>query len=70
MADAQTRSYPRFNHVALTVPGESLGEEGRRALLGFYGDPKARDLTGAPRLPGDLGIDIRDAMTYDLETPD
>jgi hypothetical protein len=37
MADDPTRSIPRFNHVALTVPADALDEEGRRALLDFYG---------------------------------
>jgi hypothetical protein len=27
---------PRFNHVAMSVPGELLGEEGRRDLVRFY----------------------------------
>jgi hypothetical protein len=29
---------PRFNHVAMSVPAELLGEEGRAELLDFYGD--------------------------------
>ena len=40
------------------------------ALVGFYGDAGTRDLTRAPRLPGEFGIGIRDAMTYELETPE
>lgn len=27
---------PRFNHVALSVPAELLGEAGRRDIVGFY----------------------------------
>ena len=27
---------PRFNHVAMSVPSELLGEEGRRDLVRFY----------------------------------
>ena len=27
---------PRFNHVAMSVPADLLGEEGRRDLVGFY----------------------------------
>jgi hypothetical protein len=38
MAEAESRSYPRFNHVALTVPSESLNSDGREALLDFYGE--------------------------------
>lgn len=29
---------PRFNHVALSVPGDRLDAEGRAALAAFYGD--------------------------------
>jgi hypothetical protein len=29
---------PRFNHVAMSVPADLLGEEGRAELLDFYGD--------------------------------
>ncbi len=29
---------PRFNHVAMSVPADLLDEEGRAALLRFYGD--------------------------------
>lgn len=29
---------PRFNHVAMSVPAELLGEQGRRELCEFYGD--------------------------------
>jgi hypothetical protein len=36
-ADPPNRSYPRFNHVALTVPEKALDEAGRAALLAFYG---------------------------------
>ena len=32
------RPIPRFNHVALSVPAEALGEEGRSKLLDFYGE--------------------------------
>ena len=27
---------PRFNHVAMSVPSELLGEDGRRDLVRFY----------------------------------
>lgn len=37
MTTAKTRS-PRFNHVAMSVPADLLGEEGRKELLRFYGD--------------------------------
>lgn len=30
-------SSPRFNHVAMSVPADLLGEEGRRDLVAFYG---------------------------------
>jgi hypothetical protein len=29
---------PRFNHVALSVPGDLLDEHGRRDLVGFYSE--------------------------------
>jgi hypothetical protein len=29
---------PRFNHVAISVPAETLGEAGRAEILRFYGD--------------------------------
>lgn len=29
---------PRFNHVAMSVPADLLGEQGRADLLEFYGD--------------------------------
>jgi len=29
---------PRFNHVAMSVPAELLGEVGRRELCAFYGE--------------------------------
>jgi hypothetical protein len=32
------RRRPRFNHVAMSVPAEALDEEGRAALLAFYGE--------------------------------
>lgn len=38
MTAAPPESYPRFNHVALTVPADRLDEAGRRALLDFYGE--------------------------------
>ena len=31
-----TTRTPRFNHVAMSVPSELLGEEGRRDLVRFY----------------------------------
>lgn len=33
-----TRDFPRFNHVAMSVPAELLDEQGRADILGFYGD--------------------------------
>ncbi|MGZ4734563.1 MAG: hypothetical protein ACXVKA_05225 [Acidimicrobiia bacterium] len=29
---------PRFNHVAMSVPADLLGEEGRKELCDFYGE--------------------------------
>ena len=29
---------PRFNHVAMSVPADLLGEEGRREICAFYGE--------------------------------
>jgi hypothetical protein len=29
---------PRFNHVAMSVPADLLGEEGRKDLCDFYGE--------------------------------
>src|SRR5216683_1472160 len=29
---------PRFNHVAMSVPADLLGEQGRRDILSFYSD--------------------------------
>ena len=29
---------PRFNHVAMSLPADLLGEEGRKEILRFYGD--------------------------------
>ncbi len=29
---------PRFNHVAMSLPADALGEEGRADLLSFYGE--------------------------------
>jgi hypothetical protein len=29
---------PRFNHVAMTVPAELLDDDGRKAILDFYGE--------------------------------
>ncbi|HEY7438305.1 MAG TPA: hypothetical protein VIC35_02810 [Acidimicrobiia bacterium] len=29
---------PRFNHVAMSVPADLLGEQGRKELCDFYGD--------------------------------
>jgi uncharacterized glyoxalase superfamily protein PhnB len=30
--------HPRFNHVAMTVPAEMLDDDGRKAILDFYGE--------------------------------
>jgi hypothetical protein len=39
MTDAAvTTRPPRFNHVAMSVPTELLGPEGRAEILGFWGD--------------------------------
>jgi len=37
MSETRTRP-PRFNHVAMSVPSELLGPEGRAELIAFYGD--------------------------------
>jgi hypothetical protein len=37
MMSTKTRA-PRFNHVAMSVPADLLGEDGRAELLRFYGD--------------------------------
>ncbi len=29
---------PRFNHVAMSVPADLLGDEGRRDIVGFYSE--------------------------------
>lgn len=29
---------PRLNHVAMSVPADALGEDGRAEILGFYGE--------------------------------
>jgi hypothetical protein len=29
---------PQFNHVAMSVPADALDEDGRAAIVGFYGD--------------------------------
>ena len=31
-------AHPKFNHVAMSVPGDLLDAEGRKLLLEFYGD--------------------------------
>lgn len=31
-------NHPRFNHVAMTVPADLLDEDGRKAILDFYGE--------------------------------
>jgi hypothetical protein len=36
MSDTTTRT-PRFNHVAMSVPSDLLGPEGRAELVGFWG---------------------------------
>ncbi|MGZ6974808.1 MAG: hypothetical protein ACXVKQ_12770 [Acidimicrobiia bacterium] len=36
MSTAMTK--PRFNHVAMSVPADLLGEEGRKELCDFYGE--------------------------------
>jgi hypothetical protein len=42
---------PRFNHVAMSLPAELLGEDGRRDICRFFGDV--------------LGFDEIDVMTED-----
>ena len=32
------RRMPRFNHIAMSVPADLLGAQGRGELLGFYGE--------------------------------
>ena len=34
----ETRPHPRFNHVALTVPGDLLDARGRDEILRFHGE--------------------------------
>jgi hypothetical protein len=34
----ETIRKPRFNHVAMSVPADLLGEEGRKELCDFYGE--------------------------------
>jgi hypothetical protein len=38
MSTTETLRKPRFNHVAMSVPADVLGEEGRRDLCDFYGE--------------------------------
>lgn len=38
MTEAIRAPIPRFNHVAMSLPAEALGEAGRADLLRFYGD--------------------------------
>jgi hypothetical protein len=35
---SETLRKPRFNHVAMSVPAELLGEQGRQELCDFYGE--------------------------------
>jgi uncharacterized glyoxalase superfamily protein PhnB len=36
---SQTATHtPRFNHVAMTVPADLLDDDGRKAILDFYGE--------------------------------
>jgi hypothetical protein len=35
---SETLRKPRFNHVAMSVPADLLGEEGRKELCDFYGE--------------------------------
>jgi hypothetical protein len=34
----ETMRKPRFNHVAMSVPADLLGEQGRKELCDFYGE--------------------------------
>ena len=45
MTPAQPRA-PRFNHVAMSVPADLLGEDGRKQLCDFY-----REVFGWAELP-------------------
>jgi len=36
MAETRERRIPRFNHVAMSLPADSLREAGRREILDFY----------------------------------
>ena len=38
MTSGSTQRHPRFNHVAMTVPADLLDEDGRKAILDFYGE--------------------------------
>ncbi len=38
------------------------------ALLAFYTDPATHELLRYPAQPGDRGVSIRDAMTYEVES--
>jgi hypothetical protein len=33
-----TATTPKFNHVAMTVPADLLDDDGRKAILSFYGE--------------------------------
>ena len=35
---SETTAYPRFNHVAMSVPPDLLDETGRSEILDFYGE--------------------------------
>lgn len=54
---------PRFNHVAMSVPADLLGEDGRRDIVGFYSE-----VFGWEELPTetiDRGRLILSAYSYD-----
>jgi hypothetical protein len=38
MSAQQALRKPRFNHVAMSIPPDALGEDGRKALCDFYGE--------------------------------
>lgn len=38
MTGPEFREPPRLNHVAMSVPADALDDEGRSALVAFYGD--------------------------------
>ena len=56
-------STPRFNHVALSVPGTLLDDAGRAEIVGFYGDVFGWDEMPTMTTPGRQLV--LQAYTYD-----